>query len=364
MTLDEVIARMPYWYIANVSPYLRSGPGRGKTSVLSEASRIIGQKLNKRMGLVIINGTQLTPMHMIGFGTPVHTPTQSIMKFTRPFFWVTTEGKPLEDYDGGTIVVDEEDKCDVDVKKMLGEGRYSGRFGPHELPPGWQVWGAGNRASDRSGGTKELDHLINRRMEINITDDLRSLIHWMNRNDALPVIKTFAEQHSELVFQAEQPKEQRPWCTPRQLMKANNYLAVLQEDLGELPDDPSTVEECGGMIGDAEASQLFAFVRLENEMPKYERIIKDPTGVKVPDAPDAQMLICYHLAAKVQDSELDPVIRYVRRLDADFAVTFAKAACSRKPMFALLPPMKKWSVDNSALMSMLNSLPQPARSAA
>ena len=31
---------------------------------------------------------------------------------------------------------------------------------------------AGNRMSDRSGSTRELDHLINRRIRIEVTDDV------------------------------------------------------------------------------------------------------------------------------------------------------------------------------------------------
>jgi hypothetical protein len=84
-----------------------------------------------------------------------------------------------------TLFVDEADKMETDAKEIVGEGCLSGRFGPHQLPPGWIVWMAGNRAGDRSGSTKELVHLINRRREIDVTDDLESLLNWMNENGCM-----------------------------------------------------------------------------------------------------------------------------------------------------------------------------------
>lgn len=107
------------------------------------------------------------------------------------------------------------------------------------------------------------------------------------------------------------------------------------------------------MIGHGAAAQYFAFVRLEREMPKYEEIIANPGKVKVPDKPDAQMLVCYNLAHRVTKDDAAPVIQYIERMPKEFAVTFASAACKRAPMLVMAPAFQKWAMANSSLMAQI-----------
>lgn len=365
MILNNVIARLPYWYAAKKCIYLKSAPGRGKTEVLSEAPKILSATLNKNIGLVVISGPLLTPADSVGYLVPrkteVVTPegnTVSHMEsvYTDPFWFRTKEGKRLDEYDGGIIVVDEADKMDVDVKKVIGEAALSGRLGPHTLPEGWIVWMAGNRQKDRSGSSKELDHLINRRMEIDITDDLDSWNDWANKHNVPALYRAFANQNPNIVFADGVPEKQGPWCTPRSLVQAAQFHDVLPKNVdGSMPDDATTLEEISGMIGEAAAAQLFSFVKLEREMPRYEDIVANPTGVKVPGKPDASMLICYTLAARVKADECVNVITYIDRMPKEFSVIFGKAAIARDARLIINPGFTKWIKENASLMAQIGN---------
>ncbi len=365
MKLSEVITRMPYWYAAKKSVYLKSAPGRGKTETLSRAPAILSAALGKRMGVVIINGPLLTPADSIGYLVPKKatsvTPdgnTRDHMEsvYTDPFWFRTDEGLRLDEYDGGIIVVDEADKMDVDVKKVIGEAALSGRLGPHKLPKGWVVWMAGNRQKDRSGSTKELDHLINRRLEIDVTDDIESWNTWAVGHGVTPLTLAFANQNPHIVFSDGVPEKQGPWCTPRSLVAADDYFRVLPRDAnGSLPDDPLTMEDVSGMMGEAAAAQLFSFVKLEREMPKYEDIVANPQGVKIPQKPDAQMLVCYTLAARVKVEECDKVISYMDRLPKEFGVIFGKSAVGRDPKLIVTAGFQKWIKENASLMAQIGN---------
>jgi hypothetical protein len=107
------------------------------------------------------------------------------------------------------------------------------------------------------------------------------------------------------------------------------------------------------MIGGA-AAQFFQHVKLEQEMPKYEKIVADPTKAKLPQKPDAQMMICYHLAHKVKDTDVGNVITYINRMSPEFSVTFAKAACKRDPHLAMTPAFNKWAIANASLMAAIS----------
>lgn len=105
------------------------------------------------------------------------------------------------------------------------------------------------------------------------------------------------------------------------------------------------------MIGSAAAAQFFSFVRLEREMPKFSEIVKSPKTVRLPDRPDAQMLVCYSLAHQVKEDTSEPVVEYVSRMPKEFAVTFAHCASKRDYKLAFTQAFQKWVKTNASLMA-------------
>lgn len=362
MNFNQIITRMPYWYAAKKCVYLKSAPGRGKTDTMRRAPQIIGQQTGKNMGFVLISGPLLTPADSVGYLIPRKVTGEDGKDhmesvYTDPFWFRTLRsegGKRLDEYDGGIILVDEADKMDVDVKKVIGEAALSGRLGPHELPPGWVVWMAGNRMNDRSGSTKELDHLINRRMEIDVTDDVESWQDWAVQNNIHPVYRAFANEHVAVVFDSKVPEKQGPWMTPRSMVEGARYHDSLPKmPDGSLPDDPLVMEELGGMYGDAAVAQVFTFVKLEREMPKFEAIIADPRGVRVPNKVDACMLVSFNLAHRVTMENIDPVLEYVERMPKEFGVVFGKNAVQKNTKLITSAGMNKWVRANASLMTQI-----------
>jgi hypothetical protein len=356
MKLNEFAEEAPGLFEAGVSVKLRSPPGRGKTTVIESLPPILSARLGKKIGFSPMSGPNLNPGDTVGFGIPKHNDKYSQMVFTLPFFWTTPEGKLLEEYDGGIIFVDEDDKMDVDIKKVMGEMALSGRCGPHRLPPGWVVWMAGNRAEDRSGSTRELDHLINRRLEINVDDDIEGWEDWAQRNHIHHSFIAFAKSNPNIVFPTAPPEKQGPFCTPRSLCLAAKTLVTVSGKTDLLRTDDRAKELVGGFIGGAASGQLFSTLMLEAELPSIESIVADPDGAKLPTAPDAQMLVCYKLVSLAKAETLKPIVRYVERLPADMAAPFAKGVVNRTPAMVANPAMLDWCKRNSSLMNMLAAL--------
>jgi hypothetical protein len=366
MNLNTFLRRATEFYSTGACFYLRSAPGRGKTTTVIDAADKIAKDLGKNIGIVVINGPNLTPGDTIGFGVPKHSKDEhgrpiSEMVFTLPFFWRTDEGKLLEEYEGGIIFVDEADKMDVDIKKVMGEMALSGRCGSHRLPPGWVVWMAGNRQEDRSGSTKELDHLINRRLEINIEDDIAGWEQWALKNNVNPSIIAFAVGNPMVVFPQTLPDKQGPFCTPRSLVAVGHVLDIMAGNVpgnsrGNLPTETDAVEIAAAGMGGAAAAQLFATLRLEAELPDMDTIMSAPAQAKLPSKPDAQMLVCYKLASITDERNIKPIVAYVQRLPADFSATYAKATVTRKPVLAATTTMIDWCKTNSTLMAIIGVL--------
>lgn len=357
MILNEIQARMPIWYQAQKCINLTSAPGLGKTTVVVEGVPRLAERFNKNLGLVLINGGTLTPPDSIGYLMPKQEkgkPASSF--FTEPFWFITTEGKHITEYDGGVILIDEADKMDVEVKKVVGEAALSRRLGPHKLPPGWVVWMTGNTQKHRSGSTKELDHLINRRIEITVTPDLDSLLDWMSKHNTSHVTTTFTKQNPVVVLQSDVPEKQGPWCTPRSLCEFDDYLRVATEfNNNVVPNDPIIKEEAEGSIGVAAAAQYFSFIKMELEAPSLQEILANPSGTAVPMRPDMQMLMCYKMAFAITKDNCGPIIEYMDRFGKEFAVTFAVSACQRQSKLALAPPFHRWAASNASLLAAISS---------
>jgi hypothetical protein len=358
LTLDQFMSRFVIYYLSGKCYKIESPPGVGKSSTISEAPAIIGKALNKNIGIVTINGATLNPMDLMGFGVVKHDGPHghSLMVFSRPNCWVTDDGKYLEDFDGGIIHVEESDKMEVDVKKILYEASLSGRLGPHRLPKNWRIWFSGNRSQDRSGSTKELDHGINRCCTLEAVGEFNSWRNWAERHGVRPTTILYAQNHQNVVWADSVPKVQGPWCTARSLCLMDEHLTCVEKVLGEIPEDDVTLIEMKGFIGMDAAMAYRATEQIAREAPTYEEIVANPTGARCPDRADIQLIVAYKLAFQIQKADCEAVIKYVNRMPKDFAATFAKAATSKNKGLMKEIAFSRWAMANSALVTMITGM--------
>jgi len=347
---------------AGISIQLKSAPGRGKSEFVEQLVKKLSERDGFEWGLSkLFLATQQVPDLMgylfkgerdFGDGKLI-----TVSEPTLPLWQITEGGQPTWRYKRGILFLDEYGQAEADTKRVSAELFLNKRLGPWVLGGenrnGWGVIAASNRASDRSGVTKEFDFVINRRGEYDISDDIVSWEKWAVAHGVSPLTIAFAVQNPQIIFQDGVPEKQGAWCTPRSLVMLDRKMKVKQARTGVFPDDAKTVESAMGLIG-AGAAQFFAFVRLEREMPKFETIVANPMGVKLPLKPDAQMLVIYNLAHRVTAQTLKPVIEYIERMPKEFAATFAKAACTRNNDLVIDPAMRAWSSQNASLMAALS----------
>jgi hypothetical protein len=362
MKLNQLLARLPALYYSALedggpSYYIESAPGRGKTSIFRQFPKLMS-KIDPagKYGVVVINGANFTLMTAMGFMVwETDDKGRTVSKFSLPYWWTTTEGKPIDEYDGVLILVDEADKLGMDEKKIVGEAALSKVLGNHRFPVGTVVMFAGNRMSDRSGSTRELDHLINRRIKIEVTDDVESWTEWAHGEKLLPEVITFAEENPQLLFEPK-PEDQRPWCTPRSLHQADIHLRSLMAsfETDDIPTDPLTQEEIKGGIGAPACAMLMKTIRLGQELVSYEQVIAHPTTVTLPSKPDAQRLMSYKIASRVDVKDAKQAMAFMTRMPEEHQVMFVRMAIQRNYQLAFEPTFADWCSKKTALIAVLN----------
>jgi hypothetical protein len=243
----------------------------------------------------------------------------------------------------------------MDEKKIVGEAALSKILGSHRFPPGWVVVFAANRMSDRSGSTRELDHLINRRIKIEITDDVESWVEWALAEKLLPETIQFGEENPQLLFEPK-PDDQRPWCTPRSLHQVDIHLQSLMRsfDTDKIPTDPLTQEEVKGGIGAPACAQFVKTIRLGQELVSYEEVIANPTKVTLPGKPDAMRLMSYKIASRVSVADAKQALAFMARMPMEHQTIFVRMAIQRQYQLAFEPNFAAWCGRNTALIAILN----------
>ncbi len=327
MNFTDLVNVFPALLDTGRSYELISAPGRGKSQTIGEQVERETKRKGSTCGFSTLFLATQTPSDLLGYMVPgIDERGRKRSEFTAPPWMYTNEGGRVEDYSHGILFLDEYGQGDADVKRASAELLLNRKLGPWSLPSGWSVLAASNRASDRSGVSKSFDFVINRRGEIHITDHMPSWVEWAVSHNVDGMIVAFAEQNVNIVFSEGVPAMQGPWCTPRSLVEAGKVIEALRKPGEPIPTDTTTLELVSGWIGDSAASQLFATIRLANEMPKYEEIVANPGATRIPEQPDALMLVAYTLASQVKLEHTAQIVQYIERFDDEFIALWVKNA--------------------------------------
>lgn len=338
------------------------GPsGIGKSDLIRQIVTKLSTRDGYPWGISTLNLGLYTVPDIQGYLAFQHLPDgRMVSRFSEPAYFVCDDGKHCTEYKRWALFADEIGQADAPEKKAFAPMQLEGRAGVHRFPKGTVVFSASNRPKDRSGVTKDFDFRINRRVEFHVLPDFASWKRWANEAGVHPAGIIFAEKRSDIVFAGEHPKEQGPWCTPRSLVKGMMLLTRMGRAVTPgvrypvLPEGPVAMAVLSGIVGEAAAESFMETLMLTREAPSYEEIVADPKKTRIPDAPDAQMLVALMLAHQVTDDKLTPVITYVDRMEADFATTFVTSVMDRNAAGLLRnPTAMQWISKNKALINLM-----------
>lgn len=358
MNFDTLASVAPGYLDSGISLELMSSPGLGKSEFVEQLRASMSKRDGFEWGFATMFLATMTPSDLLGYMVPEKRAISgrefSVSAFTMPPWMLTRDGVPVTEYKRGILFLDEFGQGEADVKRASAELLLNRRLGPWQLPDGWSVIAASNRSQDRSGVTKSFDFVINRRLQVEVTPDVNAWEAWANKHGVEPLFVAFAVSNPQIVFEGKVPDKQGPWCTPRSLVMLSRLLRSITPT-GNIPTDAVTLETASGMIGEAAAHQLIAFVKLGHELPSFKDIIADPDNAPLPKAPDARMLSIYELSSRVDAKTAKPVLTYVDRFPKEFAATFAKSTCQRIPELIMTDAFSNWATKNATIVSMMHA---------
>lgn len=324
---------------------LVSPPGVGKSESIEQCSQELSQSLKREVACSPFFLSTVESFDVRGFPLP-HTPEEGEprMGFTQAP-WVPDEGQ-----DFGILFLDEFRQATHDVQKPAAELLLNGRVGDSKLPIGWMVVAASNRESDRSGVQRELAFITNRRMQIEIQPHLGSWVEWAEKKGIHWAAIAFGKHKPGLVFSGKVPDKPGPFATPRTLVQASYLIDELPMEL--------MVEATSGLLGEGTAAEFVSFLRVAQEVPDYDDIVKDPEGCKLPpkDRPDAQYATMQMVAHCMDGRTAPEAMTYLGRMPQEFQVAGLKGALRQHPQIANSKQFSQWMMENKELMVNANMM--------
>jgi hypothetical protein len=304
--------------------FLWGAPGVGKSSVVRQAAASLGRNL------VDVRATLLDPVDLRGLPRL----TKNGVVWAAPTF--------LPRGGQGVLFLDELGQAPPLVQAGCLQLTLDRKIGEYELPDGWSVIGASNRAEDRAGTHRLISPLLNRFVHLDLDVSVDDWQAWAVAHAIAPEVRAFVRYRPTLLFQFDAAANPRAFPTPRAWQFVSEVLTNTPPDLVHAV--------VAGCVGDGPAAEFVGFLRLYRELPELDVVLNRPDTAPVPREP----AVLYALAGALVErcrGERTPLanfVKYALRLPEEFAVLALRDALAVNPKFASLPAVQAWIVQARA----------------
>tara|TARA_R110002167_G_scaffold117114_3_gene292813 strand:- start:7209 stop:8225 length:1017 start_codon:yes stop_codon:yes gene_type:complete len=329
-------------------------PGGGKSDVTREGFKsVLEQHYGEEFGMVVIDVPGIDAVDVRGFCVPTKDDEgRPISFFTRSGLMPTKQY--LAKHPRGLVVLEEKNAGDALTIKALNQVTLERRFGEDKLPDGWWVLALSNRVSDKSGASRPMMHSVNREMVVELEFVMDDYVSYWERTGMHPYAVAFAKNNAG-VFATEVPAEAKPFCTPRSFTFAWDWLRAAGDGSVEsIPTSGIAKSAVAGFIGAGAAAQMFAYLKVADQLPTMAEILAAPATAKIPRVTDlsANYMVMQNCVHHTSTTNTDTIWQYVERLQPELQ-TSAAASMFKKSNGALLNSerLNKWVQNNRALIS-------------
>lgn len=306
-----------------------SAPGVGKSSVVHQ---IVEKKRaeGKRYGLVDFRALLRDPVDLRGLPSIVDGKAK----------WLVPDDLPQVERDGeeGILFLDEINASSPTMQAACFGLILERKVGDYVLPPAWRIVAAGNRQSDRAAAQKMPTALENRMSHLNIEPDVQAFSHYVIDHGHPVELSAFIRFRSNLLHKMDGSKgmgfpSPRSWI---QAGKSINAPAALRPIL------------IAGDVGEDAANEFEGFLRVFHSLPSIDSVIMDPDGAKVPGPTEvsARYAIASALATRAEPTNLDNILRYMKRMDREFTTALITDATRRDVSLTHTAAFGRWAIEN------------------
>jgi hypothetical protein len=108
-----------------------------------------------------------------------------------------------------------------------------------------------------------------------------------------------------------------------------------------------------GTIGKRATYDMMAMVKLAQDLPDWDSIIKDPSKTHVPESPSAVCMLVYSAVQRVEKDNINAWVKYMNRLNKEAQGLFATSVMRTKKASTVGTSQDfiKWATANNYLFA-------------
>ncbi len=203
------------------------------------------------------------------------------------------------------------------------------RVGEYELPAGWRIVAAGNRAEDRAVVFRLSSALANRFVHLDFEVSYEDWRKWAVTADVHPLVVGFLALRRELLLATNRNETAFP--TPRSWEMVSDVVKAFSS-----PTDCKDL--IPGIVGDGAAAEFLSFTKRALREEDFIAILQKPATAKLPEGVGDIYALVTWIARAAQDPDVQSgSATLLGRLSPEFAVLLAKEMVAADPMFVSQP---------------------------
>lgn len=306
--------------------FLWGAPGVGKSQIVAQVARSHGLRL------VDIRAVLLDPVDLRGL--PRFT-EQGEVAWCAPAFLPRT-GR-------GILFLDELNTAPPLVQAACYQLILDRKLGEYCLPEGWSVIAAGNRETDRAVTHRMPSALANRLVHLECDTDLDDWLLWAEQNDIHPGLRAFLRFRPALLHQFQPDRNEKAFPSPRS-------WAFVSRILQSQPEPHCLFPLLRGTVGEAAAAECTAFLRMMDDLPDADAVLRNPHTVAIPDDPAVVYALCESVARLACVRTMPEVTALAARLPVEFGVLLMRDAAANEPAIVDTEAFQGWACANSDVL--------------
>jgi len=241
--------------------------------------------------------------------------------------WAPPSFLPSDPASSGVLFFDELNAAPPLVQASLYQLTLDRRIGEYELPAGWRIIAAGNRAEDGAVVFRMPSALANRFIHLDFEADFEDWATWASVAMIHPLIQAFLRLRRELLLDTR--IMDRGFPTPRAWEMASDALGSFNEP------PQAILDVLIGIVGEGASMEFTRFAERSLTAERVDAILADPENAELPkELGDLYALVSFIASTAKNDYVVKGAGRLLPRLTPEIGVMLARQVLRLRPDFA------------------------------
>lgn len=318
---------------AGLVPMLTSSPGLGKSSI----SKTIAA--NENLKVIDLRLSQCDPTDLGGF--PMINSSKSKASYV-PMDTFPIEGDEVPaGYNGWLLLMDEFNSAPQSVQAAAYKIVLDKEVGLHKLHKKVAIICAGNLSTDKAIVTKLSTAMQSRMIHLQMRADLKDWQNWAAKKEIDYRVTSFINFRPELLHSFDPNHHDKTFPCPRTWEFLSKLIAPWKNLLA------TKAPLVAGTIGEGPAMEFTTFCSIFDRLPTIEQILRNPTGVDIPEEPSVLYATSGMVGKYVTESNIQDLMKMITRLPIEFQIYALRQAIIRDKKFMKLPSIAGWVAKNA-----------------